>query len=94
VVLRKLRKDGELFWNDLNIARSSVGCICPVTNSGDLVRTLIGSGRALHLPLVAEGVESLSQQNFLRQNGCDEIQDKLFHEPMSEADLRPPLDAD
>ncbi|SFM06565.1 EAL domain-containing protein [Rugamonas rubra] len=62
--------------------------------SGDLVRTPIGIGRSLHLPVVAEGVESLAQQNFLRQNGCDEIQGKLFHEPMSEADLRLLLDAD
>jgi diguanylate cyclase (GGDEF)-like protein/PAS domain S-box-containing protein len=92
--LTNLRYLQELPMRHLKIARSSVGCICPVTNNGDLVRTLIGIGRSLHLPVVAEGVESLSQQNFLRQNGCDEIQGNLFHEPMSEADLRLLLDAD
>ncbi|PHV04728.1 hypothetical protein CSQ96_24110 [Janthinobacterium sp. BJB412] len=92
--LSNLRYLQELPMQHLKIARSSVGGICPVTNSGDLVRTLIGIGRSLHLPVVAEGVESLSQRNFLRQNGCDEIQGNLFHEPMSEADLRQLLDAD
>ncbi|MBJ7310976.1 EAL domain-containing protein [Rugamonas sp. CCM 8940] len=86
--LSNLRYLQELPMQRLKISRGSVGSICPVTNTGDLARTLIGIGRSLHLPVVAEGVESLSQQNFLRQNGCDEMQGNFFREPMTEAELR------
>ena len=44
-------------------------------------------GRSLKLAITAEGVETQSQLNFLRDEGCDEVQGYLLGKPMSAADL-------
>lgn len=38
--------------------------------------------------VVAEGVEQESQMEFLRLNGCDEIQGFLFIRPVPAADMQ------
>jgi predicted signal transduction protein with EAL and GGDEF domain len=51
-----------------------------VTNDvdGTIVKAIIGLGSTLYLKVVAEGVEHLDQLEFLRKNGCDEVQGLLF----------------
>jgi EAL domain-containing protein (putative c-di-GMP-specific phosphodiesterase class I) len=50
-----------------------------------ITATIIAMGHSLGLTVVAEGVETLRQLEFLRRQGCDEIQGHW---------LSPPLDAD
>ena len=42
--------------------------------SATIVRAVIGLGRGLHLPVLAEGVETAAQLEFLARESCDEVQ--------------------
>ncbi len=50
--------------------------------SNQIVITLIKLAHSLNLRVVAEGVETLSQLNFLRQYECDEVQGYLHSRPL------------
>jgi diguanylate cyclase (GGDEF)-like protein/PAS domain S-box-containing protein len=58
-------------------------------NAGDatIVRTIIEMGRSLGMEVIAEGVESRRQLQFLRDNGCHYGQGRLFGEPCTAEDL-------
>jgi diguanylate cyclase (GGDEF)-like protein/PAS domain S-box-containing protein len=60
-----------------------------VSDAGDaaIARTIIMLGHSLHLKVIAEGVESQDQLNFLREQGCDEMQGFLYSEPLPAAAL-------
>jgi diguanylate cyclase (GGDEF)-like protein/PAS domain S-box-containing protein len=47
-----------------------------------IASTIIGIGRKLGHRVIAEGVETLEQMEFLRQAGCDEVQGYLYAEPL------------
>jgi diguanylate cyclase (GGDEF)-like protein/PAS domain S-box-containing protein len=47
-----------------------------------IVRAIIGLGRALSLPVTAEGVETAEQLAFLAKESCDEIQGYLIGKPL------------
>jgi diguanylate cyclase (GGDEF)-like protein/PAS domain S-box-containing protein len=59
----------------------------PNHTSNQIVITLIKLAHSLKLRVVAEGVETTSQLNFLRQNGCDEIQGFLHSRPVRSSDF-------
>lgn len=44
-------------------------------------------GRTLSMTVVAEGVETLEQQEFLRDQACDEMQGFYFSRPISAEEL-------
>ena len=46
-----------------------------------IVRAVIGLGRALHMSVNAEGVETKAQLEALRLEGCSEIQGYYFSKP-------------
>jgi diguanylate cyclase (GGDEF)-like protein/PAS domain S-box-containing protein len=48
-----------------------------------LVKTIIEMGKNLDMEVVAEGVETREQLEFLRERGCHYAQGRLFGEPMS-----------
>ena len=54
-------------------------------NAGDaaIATAIIAMAHSLHLKVVAEGVETLGQFNFLRAQGCDQIQGYFFSPPVS-----------
>jgi EAL domain-containing protein (putative c-di-GMP-specific phosphodiesterase class I) len=46
-----------------------------------IVRAIIGIGQALGLEVIAEGVETEAQLEFLRTNGCSQVQGFLLGQP-------------
>ncbi|HEX4325685.1 MAG TPA: EAL domain-containing protein [Burkholderiales bacterium] len=60
-----------------------------ITNNPDdaaIALAVIGLARSLNLYVIAEGVETLAQLDFLRKHGCDEIQGYYFSKPLPAAD--------
>ena len=53
---------------------------------------IIGLAHSLRLQVVAEGIETAEQMDFLKANGCDEIQGYFFSLPLPAADLMPLLE--
>ena len=47
-----------------------------------LVTTIIAMAKSLKLKLIAEGVETEEQLDFLRQQGCEEFQGYFFSQPV------------
>ena len=47
-----------------------------------IVQTIIGMGQNLGLAIIAEGVETEQQRDFLEQNGCLLFQGYLFSKPV------------
>ena len=58
-------------------------------NSEDMAITesIISLGKALGVNVVAEGVETVEQEAFLRRHGCNEIQGFLYGEPCDADDF-------
>ena len=48
-----------------------------------ITQAIISMGKALGLTIVAEGVETIEQDEFLRAHACDEIQGHLFSKPVT-----------
>ncbi len=51
-------------------------------NNASIVRAIIAMGHSLRLTVLAEGVETSEQLEFLREAGCDEIQGFLYCRPI------------
>ncbi|MCX7320596.1 MAG: EAL domain-containing protein, partial [Hyphomicrobiales bacterium] len=56
--------------------------------SAAIIRAIIGHGRSLKLPVIAEGVETPAQQAFLVAEGCAELQGYLIGRPHPIAHFR------
>ena len=54
-----------------------------------IARAAVQTGQALGLRVVAEGIETAPQRDFLAAIGCDEGQGHLFARPLPPAQLRP-----
>ncbi len=62
----------------LKIDRSFISGLPNDDSDAGIVRAIISMGRALRLQIIAEGVETLAQRDFLQQAGCDLYQGFLF----------------
>ncbi len=54
-----------------------------------IVKTIVNLGRELNLNVIAEGVETVKQLEFLRSIDCDAVQGFLFSRPLPAAELEP-----
>jgi diguanylate cyclase (GGDEF)-like protein/PAS domain S-box-containing protein len=68
----------DLDVDKVKIDRSFVQMAPTADDSAAIVRAVSNLGAALGLCVVAEGVETEQQRNFLREAGCDELQGYLF----------------
>jgi diguanylate cyclase (GGDEF)-like protein/PAS domain S-box-containing protein len=50
--------------------------------SAAIIRAVIGLGRGLELPVIAEGVETKSQLDFLTREACDQVQGYVVGRPL------------
>ncbi len=66
----------------IKIDRSFIAEIEQERESTDITLAIIAMAHRLNLEVVAEGVETELQQNFLLDNQCDELQGFLFAEPL------------
>ncbi|GMA59853.1 EAL domain-containing protein [Alicyclobacillus fastidiosus] len=66
----------------LKIDRSFTAGIQSAANQNPVIGAIISLAKSLNLNVVAEGVETVQQFDFLRDNKCDEIQGYLFGEPV------------
>jgi EAL domain-containing protein (putative c-di-GMP-specific phosphodiesterase class I) len=73
-------------FDELKIDRSFVGDL----DAGDptLVATQIAMAHGLGLGVVAEGVETEAQLNYLRSAGCEQVQGYLIARPLPPAEIR------
>ncbi|TDY51043.1 diguanylate cyclase (GGDEF)-like protein [Alicyclobacillus sacchari] len=66
----------------LKIDRSFTAGIQSAVNQTPIIGAIISLAKSLNLSVVAEGVETVQQFDFLRDSKCDEIQGYLFGAPV------------
>jgi diguanylate cyclase (GGDEF)-like protein len=61
----------------------------PADDSEDqaIAQAIISMGKALGMTVIAEGVETVEQREFLRAHACDEMQGYLFSKPLPPREL-------
>ena len=69
--------------NTLKIDQSFVRNVAVDRDDAAIVDAIIQMAHSLQLEVVAEGVESEAQLNFLRKHGCDYAQGHLFGDPVN-----------
>ena len=71
----------------IKIDRSFVRDLPKDSEDQAIAQAIISMGKALGMTVVAEGVETVEQQAFLRSHACDEMQGFLFSRPLPPAQL-------
>lgn len=74
-------------FDTLKIDKSFIHQLNKNTKTKTITSSIIQMGQELNLNLVAEGVETKTELDFLSQNNCDEIQGFLFSQPLSVKDF-------
>ncbi|HEV7242660.1 MAG TPA: EAL domain-containing protein [Thermoanaerobaculia bacterium] len=68
--------------SELKIDRGFVRNLAHDSEDRAIVSAIVALGQTLDLKIVAEGVETVAQQEFLTDMGCDSLQGFLFGRPM------------
>jgi EAL domain-containing protein (putative c-di-GMP-specific phosphodiesterase class I) len=71
----------------LKIDRVFIDEIVSRPEDASIVRAIVSLAHSLRLKVVAEGVETPAQLDFLKTAGCDEYQGYHFSRPLSAADF-------
>jgi len=69
--------------NKLKIDQSFIRDIPNDEDDMAITKTIIGLANNLKLEVIAEGVETIQQQQFLLENGCPQAQGYLFSKPLN-----------
>ncbi|WP_082584278.1 EAL domain-containing protein [Noviherbaspirillum sp. Root189] len=73
--------------NVLKIDQSFVQKISPQSNDAAISDAIISMAHSLGIRVIAEGVETEAQCEFLSRNMCDEIQGFVFSKPLAPSDM-------
>ena len=73
-------------FDKIKIDRAFITNLCHSQQSATIIRAVIALGRGLDVPVIAEGVETEEQRQFLVDENCDEIQGYLIGRPQPIAD--------
>ena len=65
----------------IKIDRSVISNLEATPQSAEIVRAVLSLAHALHIPVVAEGVETEAQRTFLGREACEEMQGYLIGRP-------------
>jgi EAL domain-containing protein (putative c-di-GMP-specific phosphodiesterase class I) len=68
-------------FDKIKIDQTFVSGIGKNAQSAVIVRAVIGLGKALGIPVIAEGVETEDERLFLMREGCEEVQGYLIGRP-------------
>jgi len=79
----------RLPMNQLKIDQSFVRDLLTDTDDAMICQSIVALGHNLGMPVIAEGVETLGQRDFLSGIGCDAFQGYLFGRPMPPEALLP-----
>ena len=74
--------------DELKIDKSFVSDILKDFDSRKVITAIIALAHNLSLEVVAEGVETREQYEFLKESDCDEIQGYYFSKPLSSEDFK------
>lgn len=74
--------------NTIKLDKSFIQQIAIKPDVEIIIKSLIFMAKGLNMNIVAEGVETLEQYEFLKQQECTEIQGYLFSKPVPEEDFR------
>ncbi len=72
----------KLPLNKLKIDQSFIRDIDVDEDDAAITRAIIALATSLNMDLIAEGVETIDQRDFLLENGCINIQGYLYAKPM------------
>jgi diguanylate cyclase (GGDEF)-like protein len=81
-------------FDKIKIDRSFVQGVGASEQSNSIIRAIISLAHSLSIPVVAEGVETRSHFEFLREGNCDHIQGYLLSRPISAEKLEGLMDRD
>ncbi|MFN3765647.1 MAG: putative bifunctional diguanylate cyclase/phosphodiesterase [Aliihoeflea sp.] len=79
-------------FDKIKIDRSFIASIDTSAQAMAIVRSTIILAESLHIPVLAEGVESASHLKFLRDQGCHEAQGYFFGKPVPIANIQSLVD--
>jgi len=71
----------------LKIDQSFINDLPDDEEDATITKSVIALAQSLNLKVIAEGVETEAQKNFLVENGCKNIQGYFYGEPMQVAEM-------
>ena len=92
VIAAESRFSGRSCTNERSILTLSIGSsfvhdLPDNRDSAAITRAIIQMGRSLGITVMAEGVETVAQRDFLAAQGCDELQGLLIGPPLPRAEF-------